>query len=103
MERIAKEKVIIYTPNGFLPQKEYDLNIFQLHKSGWSVDELKKLGYRVKGINGLKFLRKRKAPLEFRYKKLKVFNVILSDLTQKITYYSPDITLQLLAIKNMSR
>lgn len=57
----------------------------------------------VKRNDGLKFLRKRKAPLEFRYEKLKIFNVILCNLTQKITHRFPNIAFQLLATKDMMK
>lgn len=40
MEKIAKKKVIIFTPNGFLKQ-EKDNNPFQEHKSGWDAKEMK--------------------------------------------------------------
>jgi hypothetical protein len=59
MENVAKKKIIIFTPNGFLRQDEYDGDKLQIHKSGWTVDEFKKLGYEVKGINGWKPLRKK--------------------------------------------
>ena len=58
MERIARKKVIIYTPNGFLPQGEVDNNPAQIHRSGWTVNEMKLLGYnRIIGINGWKPIR----------------------------------------------
>ena len=57
IEKIAKHSIIIYTPNGFLPQDEFDNNPFQKHLSGWDFDEMKKLGYEVYGINGYKKLR----------------------------------------------
>jgi len=57
IEKIAKHSVIIYTPNGFLPQDEFDNNPFQKHLSGWEFEEMKKLGYEVYGINGYRKLR----------------------------------------------
>jgi len=57
MSNVAKNKIIIYTPNGFLPQPAHDNNPFQEHISGWSFDEMKKLGFKVYGINGHKKLR----------------------------------------------
>ena len=54
MEKIASKKVVIYTPNGFFPQSEFDGNKFQVHISGWEIDEMQKKGYRVVGINGNK-------------------------------------------------
>ena len=37
MERIAKHKIIIFTPRGFLPQDEYEGNPWQKNISGWEV------------------------------------------------------------------
>ena len=57
MEKVARKKVIVFTPNGFVPQRPYDGNPFQEHLSGWSVDEMRSRGYRVLGIHGWKPLR----------------------------------------------
>lgn len=57
MQSIAKKRIIIFTPNGFVHQGEYDGNTFQIHKSGWTVGEMRKRGFRVYGLNGLKYLR----------------------------------------------
>ena len=43
MEKVARKKVIVFTPNGFVPQRPYDGNPFQEHLSGWSVDEIHEL------------------------------------------------------------
>jgi len=56
MERIAKRKVVIVTPNGFLPQHD-DRNRLHQHVSGWSVSDFKQRGFTVYGMNGWKFLR----------------------------------------------
>ncbi|MES2200698.1 MAG: class I SAM-dependent methyltransferase [candidate division FCPU426 bacterium] len=57
MESLAKKKVLIFTPNGFLPQAPYEDNPWQEHKSGWDTAELRALGYQVEGVLGLKSLR----------------------------------------------
>jgi len=57
LEEIARKQVIILTTVGFIPQRSLHGNIFQEHKSGWVPKEFKKLGYKVRGINGLYFLR----------------------------------------------
>jgi len=57
MDRIARTRVIVMTPNGFLPQPASDDNPYQQHVSGWSVDEMRGLGYDVVGINGWRRLR----------------------------------------------
>jgi len=57
MAIVAKRKVIVYTPNGFVPQQATADNPFQEHKSGWTFQEMKKLGFEVYGVNGFKKLR----------------------------------------------
>jgi hypothetical protein len=52
MEKIATKRVIIFTPNGLLPQQEFGGNRLQIHKSGWSVEEMREKGFRVIGILG---------------------------------------------------
>lgn len=65
MESIARKRVIILTPNGFRHQHAFEGNPHQVHKSGWSVSEFEKLGYRVSGLRGLKYLRKELARIRF--------------------------------------
>lgn len=57
LERVAKKKAILFTPNGFLPQKPYEDNPWQEHKSGWSYKEMKGYGYRLYGFGGYKAWR----------------------------------------------
>jgi hypothetical protein len=57
MERIAKRKSVILTPNGFLPQGHTDHADLQEHQSGWEPDDLTELGYKVAGVLGPKGLR----------------------------------------------
>ncbi|MFH1972237.1 MAG: methyltransferase domain-containing protein [archaeon] len=97
MEKIAKKKVIIFTPNGFLHQGEYDNNAYQIHKSGWTAEEMKKRGYKVIGINGWKQLRGEFTNI--KYKPTFVWRII-SDLTQLITRNNPKKAFQILCIKN---
>ena len=98
MEKWAKKKIIISTPNGYVYQNACDKNPFQEHKSGWTVDELKNLGFKIHGVNGLKNLRGQGGSM--KYKPTFLWERI-SDLTQKITYYHPRIAFQLLAVKEL--
>jgi len=98
MEEWARKKVIITTPNEYLWQKMYDDNPLQEHKSGWSVEELERLGFNVFGMSGWKKLREYKGSV--KYKPTLLWDVI-STLTQKITYWHPRYAFQLLAIKRM--
>ena len=56
MERLATRRVVIFTPNGFVPQKSKDGDL-QEHLSGWTADEMRPRGYRVFGMYGPKSLR----------------------------------------------
>jgi len=98
MENWARKKVIIFTPNGYLWQNGYDNNPLQEHKSGWSVEELEKLGFKVVGINGWRKLRGYRATIKY---KPNFLWYRISDLTQKITYYYPKLAFQLFAIKEI--
>ncbi|MDI6856551.1 MAG: class I SAM-dependent methyltransferase, partial [Candidatus Thermoplasmatota archaeon] len=57
MENWAKKKVIIFTPNNYVEQEEYEKDIFQEHKSGWSYEELKELGFEVVGMGDWRKVR----------------------------------------------
>ena len=52
MEAMARRKVIVLTPNGFMPQGEIGRNPWQVHRSGWTAGDLQTLGYRVSGTLG---------------------------------------------------
>jgi SAM-dependent methyltransferase len=66
MENVAVKKIIILTPNGFYEQHDYDGNPHQEHKSGWSKNDLEKLGYKVYGLRGLKYLRDEHAGIKYK-------------------------------------
>jgi len=57
MELIAKKKVVFFTPNGFLPQRQSADSDLQAHFSGWEAEEMKSHGYKVLGMLGPKNLR----------------------------------------------
>ncbi|MDD2646406.1 MAG: methyltransferase domain-containing protein [Patescibacteria group bacterium] len=99
-ERIAKKRVIIFTPNGFLKQETFDGNTGQVHLSGYSVKEMRNMGYLVFGISGLKFLRREKGDIKFWPA---VFWKKAASLTQLMAYYWPEIAFQILCIKNVEQ
>jgi len=99
MEFISSDKVIIFTPNGFLPQAEHSDNIMQKHISGWSVNEMKDLGYEVIGINGWKPLLGELAIPKFQPKKLWA---VISRLSQPIVRNNPELAFQILCVKDMN-
>lgn len=96
----ARRKVIISTPNGYLWQDGYDHNPFQEHKSGWSVEDLRNLGFIVTGFQGWKKLRGYKAMPWYRPTLLWE---VISDVTQKVTYHYPELAFRLLAVKILDK
>jgi hypothetical protein len=97
MEQIATRKVIIFTPNGFLPQDGYDPSPYSLHLSGWNIDEMRGMGYRVIGINGWKLLRGEVAKIKWKPRYLWY---IVSLLSQLLTEANPKYAFQLLCVKD---
>lgn len=53
MEAIARKQIILFTDVDGCEQGEVDGNPFQVHRSSWSVDELRDFGFEVYGM-GLK-------------------------------------------------
>jgi SAM-dependent methyltransferase len=96
----ARKKVIISTPNGYLWQDGYDNNPFQEHKCGWSVEDLRRLGFSLIGLSGWKKLRGYQARLRLRPTLLWE---IISDVTQKVTYHYPGLASKLLAVKILDK
>lgn len=80
MSRVARRGIVVFTPNGFLPQDGGD-NPWNRHVSGWELQEFTDLGFRVVGINGLKALRGEYARLRHRPR---LFWGVVSELSQRL-------------------
>jgi len=112
VETWAKKKVIITTPNGYIPQLEMSENPYQIHRSGWNVDEMKAFGYKPNGMAGWKFLRKENTSENMQDKEAifstiryhpRIFWLIISEFTQVITYYLPKLAFEVFYVKNLER
>ena len=57
MEKLARKRVVFFTPSGFLKQGHTNSDDLQEHLSGWTPAEMEQLGYRVIGLLGPKSLR----------------------------------------------
>ncbi len=97
-EILASQKVIFYTPNGYIPQHPDDDNPFQEHRSGWTKEDFTTVGYSVIGARGLKFLRNRKMEPIIRPKILGYILLALSDLFA-LTMLMPNHAYHLFCIK----
>lgn len=107
-EKWAKKKIIVSTPNGFWPQRTRDKNVLQKHLSGWSLEEMKKLGFHCRGLAGFKFLRNEVWPEERQdnflasiKKRPKFFWFIIATLSQLFTYLFPKSAFELFCVKKL--
>ncbi|MCL4418174.1 MAG: class I SAM-dependent methyltransferase [Patescibacteria group bacterium] len=100
LEKIAKKKIIICTPNGFIPQDPHSGNIYQEHLSGWFVKDFKTRGYKIYGIRGFRFIRGEFAAIKY---KPWYFWLFLSYLSEYITIYFPQLSFELMAVKTLRR
>jgi SAM-dependent methyltransferase len=100
MEKLARKKVVIHTPNGFVEQGAEFGNPYQIHKSGWTYKEFLDRGYKVIGLDGLKFLRRNKYPCNVKWKPA-IFWLYLSNISQFCTSRHPRFAYQLLCIKKI--
>ncbi len=94
--RWAKNKVILTTPNGSVHQGAIGGIGSQAHVSSWTVKDLKRMGFRVAGISGLKYLRTDLGRVRYRPY---VFWNLVSNVSQKITRWAPRLAFQLFAVK----
>lgn len=106
-EKWAKKKIILTTPNGFVAQNEIDGNQWEKHISGWNYEEIKALGFAIKGLAGLKFLRQERpgkpddnllSSIRFRPK---LFWFMLATLSQALTYHWPRLSFEFFCVKNI--
>lgn len=100
MESIAKKKVIVLTPYGFTKQNPYEDNPHQVHKSGWAISDFQKLGYKVYGMRGFRFIRGEYATIKY---KPWFFWGAVAVLSQFLAYFFPQWAYQLLAIKYLEK
>lgn len=98
MTRLAKKKVILLTPNGFIQQIPYDGNDFQKHLSGWTVDYFQKLGFRIYGMRGLKWLRGEYATIKW---KPWFFWAAVSSISELLVFFIPQLANQLFVVKDI--
>lgn len=98
LEKIARKRVILMTPNGFLPQGAVGGNEFQIHRCGWQVEELEAMGYSTIGIYGHKSLRGELAEFKIRPR---ILGRLISDATQPFVRNHPKRAFSLLAVKDL--
>ncbi len=97
LERMTK-KIIIMTPNGFINQDEYDENTYQIHRSGWTAQEMHDHGFICCGISGLKSLRGEHALAKIRPR---LIGNMICNMSESLVYKHPERGFHLLCIKEL--
>jgi SAM-dependent methyltransferase len=100
-EKLARHKIIITTPNGFVEQDGHSANPFQRHLSGWTIDDFERRGYNVWGLEGLKITRrKRKAEM---LPPQRILSVLTSfGIFENYIKTRPHSAFQLMAVKELT-
>lgn len=97
MEKLARKKVVLFTPKGFLTQRHFADGDLQMHLSGWEPAEMEGYGYRVTGQLGPKILRGEGHILKYRPA---VFWGMVSWLCQVAwTWWHPDQAAAIFCVK----
>lgn len=99
MIKLARKKIVLLTPNGFTPQRPHDGNLFQKHFSGWTVGDFEKLGCRVYGMRGLKWLRGEYATIKW---KPWFFWAFIATVSELLVFFLPGLANQLFVVKDVT-
>ncbi|MCK5594834.1 methyltransferase domain-containing protein [bacterium] len=98
MESIAKKRILISTPNGFLAQETIKNNPYEVHQSGWCENELKDMGYKCYGIRGFKFIRGKKGRIKY---KPWFFWGVLAAISELLVFFYPKMSFGIFAVKDL--
>lgn len=98
LERIARRRVVVFTPNGFVAQPGTPENPHQEHRSGFTTADMAGRGYRVRGINGLGLLC---GPFgEVRFAPGPLWRRV-ADLSAPLVYRVPQLAFALFCVKDL--
>jgi SAM-dependent methyltransferase len=106
----ARKRVLITTPNGYVPQGPRGGNPYQVHRSAWTLTAMRGLGYRAHGMAGLRFLHRENplTPMEdpeamfttIRWRPW-LFWLCVCTVTQLLTYHVPQWTYEILYVRDL--
>lgn len=98
MAFVARRRILLFTPNGFLPQASEDGDL-QEHLSGWTAEEMQGLGFTVTGTHGPKLLRTDHHRARIRPRTL---GGVISQALQLYTYHAPRHAAAILCVKDVA-
>jgi hypothetical protein len=98
MELLAKKKVIIFAPNGYIDNDEVDGDPYQKHISAWQPSDYTSHGYKVKGATSIKWILGKAAMP--KYHPYSIF-AIIAMLSQPFIFNRPNIAWHSYAVKEV--
>ena len=103
IENIAAKKIIMTTPNGFLPTfAGPEDNPDETHLCGYTESELKKLGFKVRGLNGLKsFWTIKDGQSVIKFRLPKIISSLIINLTEPFAFHRPSLAFQFFFTKDV--
>lgn len=104
IERLAKKRIIVGTPRGFMeqPHEFLDDNPYQVHKSGWSIEDFTSREYRVYGVGFLPIWSHNGLGRNANAFTMFIANII-SYLMSPIVYYFPTLAAGVIAVKDKKK
>ena len=101
IEKLAKKRIVVGTPRGFMeqPHEFLDGNPYQVHKSGWSIEDFTSRGYRVYGVGFFPIWSHSGFGRDAGAFTMVIANAI-SYLMSPIVYYFPTLAAGVVAIKD---
>jgi len=98
IEKVARKKIILFTPNGFIENDLVDDDPYQAHVSSWCPEDYRAMGYKVVGSTGLRWLLGKGSLPE--HQPYTLFQ-ILALLAQPLVYRYPKIAWHSYALKEL--
>jgi SAM-dependent methyltransferase len=99
-ENLAMGQVFLYTPVGYMAKKNLeDKNPWQAHRSGWRADEFRRRGYKVRGLDGARFLYAERAQYKLKSRSLRPVMVILRIFSSFATFALADSSYRMVCVR----
>lgn len=98
IEKVARKRVILFTPNSFVENELVDDDLYQAHVSAWWPEDYRRRGYKVIGSTGVRWLLGVGSLPEYRPHLL--FQ-LLALVAQPLMYRYPQIAWHSYAVKEL--
>lgn len=104
IEKLAKKRIVIGTPRGFMeqPHEFLENSPYQVHKSGWSIEDFTSRGYRVFGIGFWPIWSHNGLGRNANFSTMVLSNII-SYLMAPFVYFFPELGAGIIAIKDKKK